>query len=118
MNIGEVAQACGLPAKTIRYYEEIGLVSTGLYMHQHGGYSGHVPDPAVRSMADHFFDAGYATYYIGKAHWYGLEGRGSSPVSHRMRWQTWHACNNHNWFYNPPHFDAHGELTTAGMPPA
>lgn len=27
MNIGEVAQACGLPAKTIRYYEEIGLVS-------------------------------------------------------------------------------------------
>ena len=53
-----------------------------------------------------------------QAHWYGLEGRGSSPVCHRMRWQTWHACNNHNWFYNPPHFDAHGELTTAGMPPA
>lgn len=27
MNIGEAAQACGLPAKTIRHYEEIGLVS-------------------------------------------------------------------------------------------
>ena len=27
MNIGEVAEACGLPAKTIRYYEEIGLIS-------------------------------------------------------------------------------------------
>ena len=27
MNIGEVATASGLPAKTIRYYEEIGLVS-------------------------------------------------------------------------------------------
>ncbi|MCY4375483.1 MAG: Cu(I)-responsive transcriptional regulator [Spirochaetaceae bacterium] len=27
MNIGEVAEACGLSAKTIRYYEEIGLVS-------------------------------------------------------------------------------------------
>ncbi len=27
MNIGDVAQASGLPAKTIRYYEEIGLVS-------------------------------------------------------------------------------------------
>ena len=27
MNIGEVSQASGLPAKTIRYYEEIGLVT-------------------------------------------------------------------------------------------
>ncbi|TCP42946.1 Cu(I)-responsive transcriptional regulator [Rhodovulum marinum] len=27
MNIGDVAQATGLPAKTIRYYEEIGLVT-------------------------------------------------------------------------------------------
>lgn len=26
MNIGDAAEACGLPAKTIRYYEEIGLV--------------------------------------------------------------------------------------------
>lgn len=26
MNIGEVADQCGLPAKTIRYYDEIGLV--------------------------------------------------------------------------------------------
>lgn len=27
MNIGEVSRASGLPAKTIRYYEDIGLVS-------------------------------------------------------------------------------------------
>lgn len=27
MNIGEVAETTGLPAKTIRYYEEIGLVT-------------------------------------------------------------------------------------------
>ena len=26
MNIGDVAERTGLPAKTIRYYEEIGLV--------------------------------------------------------------------------------------------
>ena len=26
MNIGDVAEASGLPAKTIRYYEDIGLV--------------------------------------------------------------------------------------------
>ena len=26
MNIGQAAQACGLPRKTIRYYEEIGLI--------------------------------------------------------------------------------------------
>jgi Cu(I)-responsive transcriptional regulator len=29
MNIGEVAEATGLPAKTIRYYDEIGLVRAG-----------------------------------------------------------------------------------------
>lgn len=27
MNIGQVSQSAGLPAKTIRYYEDIGLVS-------------------------------------------------------------------------------------------
>jgi Cu(I)-responsive transcriptional regulator len=27
MNIGDVAEAAGLPAKTIRYYEEIGLIA-------------------------------------------------------------------------------------------
>lgn len=27
MNIGEVAQTSGLPAKTIRYYEDIGLIA-------------------------------------------------------------------------------------------
>ncbi|MEQ8365996.1 MAG: Cu(I)-responsive transcriptional regulator [Roseicyclus sp.] len=27
MNIGEVASAAGLPAKTIRYYEDIGLIT-------------------------------------------------------------------------------------------
>ncbi|OSQ37977.1 Cu(I)-responsive transcriptional regulator [Thalassospira mesophila] len=29
MNISDAAQDCGLPAKTIRYYEEIGLVRPG-----------------------------------------------------------------------------------------
>ena len=27
MNIGEVAKACGLPVKTVRYYDDIGLIS-------------------------------------------------------------------------------------------
>ena len=29
MNIGDISNATGLPAKTIRYYEEIGLVTPG-----------------------------------------------------------------------------------------
>ncbi|MFZ5964394.1 Cu(I)-responsive transcriptional regulator [Thalassococcus sp. BH17M4-6] len=29
MNIGEVAKRAGLPAKTIRYYEDIGLITPG-----------------------------------------------------------------------------------------
>jgi len=29
MNVGEAAKECGLPVKTIRYYEEIGLVVPG-----------------------------------------------------------------------------------------
>ena len=29
MNIGEIADQIGLPAKTIRYYEEIGLIQPG-----------------------------------------------------------------------------------------
>ncbi|EFL90931.1 Cu(I)-responsive transcriptional regulator [Ahrensia sp. R2A130] len=29
MNIKDAAQACGLPPKTVRYYEEIGLVTAG-----------------------------------------------------------------------------------------
>ncbi|HEX7775699.1 MAG TPA: MerR family DNA-binding transcriptional regulator, partial [Parvibaculum sp.] len=28
MNIGEVAERTGVPAKTIRYYEEIGLIGS------------------------------------------------------------------------------------------
>tara|TARA_B100000282_G_scaffold271441_1_gene226117 strand:+ start:650 stop:1156 length:507 start_codon:yes stop_codon:yes gene_type:complete len=35
MNIGDVAKASGLPAKTIRYYEDIGLVRPG---REHNGY--------------------------------------------------------------------------------
>ena len=29
MNIGQASEQCGLPSKTIRYYEEIGLVTPG-----------------------------------------------------------------------------------------
>lgn len=29
MNIGDVAERSGLPAKTIRYYEDIGLIRPG-----------------------------------------------------------------------------------------
>jgi DNA-binding transcriptional MerR regulator len=35
MNIGEVSQATGLPIKTIRYYEDMGLVTP---MRQNNGY--------------------------------------------------------------------------------
>lgn len=35
MNVGEAAKRCGLPVKTIRYYEEIGLVVPG---RQENGY--------------------------------------------------------------------------------
>ncbi|WP_084617943.1 Cu(I)-responsive transcriptional regulator [Cellvibrio sp. OA-2007] len=43
MNISQAAQACGLPNKTIRYYEEIGLV---VPMRQEGN------DYRVYSLAD------------------------------------------------------------------
>ena len=35
MNIGDVAELSGLPAKTIRYYEDIGLVEPD---REHNGY--------------------------------------------------------------------------------
>lgn len=40
MNIGEVAEALGLPAKTIRYYEEIGLVRPARQGNGYRAYSG------------------------------------------------------------------------------
>ena len=39
MNIGEAANASGLPAKTIRYYEEIGLVRSGRRGNNYRDYS-------------------------------------------------------------------------------
>lgn len=39
MNIGEVASATGLPAKTIRYYEDIKLVSPSRAMNGYRDYS-------------------------------------------------------------------------------
>ena len=39
MNIGQAAQASGLPAKTIRYYEEIGLVSSDRRGNNYRDYS-------------------------------------------------------------------------------
>lgn len=41
MNIGEVAERAGLPAKTIRYYEEIGLVRPGREGNGYRRFSGH-----------------------------------------------------------------------------
>ncbi len=39
MNIGEAAKASGLPAKTIRYYEEIGLVRADRHSNNYRDYS-------------------------------------------------------------------------------
>jgi Cu(I)-responsive transcriptional regulator len=39
MNISDAARECGLPAKTIRYYEEIGLVSPGRLANGYRDYS-------------------------------------------------------------------------------
>ena len=39
MNIGEAAEQSGLPTKTIRYYEEIGLVSPGRASNGYRDYS-------------------------------------------------------------------------------
>jgi MerR family transcriptional regulator, copper efflux regulator len=40
MNIGEAAKASGLPAKTIRYYEDIGLVRSDRRDNNYRDYSG------------------------------------------------------------------------------
>ncbi|MCB1383719.1 MAG: Cu(I)-responsive transcriptional regulator [Notoacmeibacter sp.] len=39
MNIGEAAERSGLPAKTIRYYEDIGLVAPGRAANGYRDYS-------------------------------------------------------------------------------
>lgn len=44
MNIGEVTKVCGLPAKTIRYYEEIGLIPTP--ERRANGYRDYSPEDA------------------------------------------------------------------------
>ncbi|MBC7158187.1 MAG: Cu(I)-responsive transcriptional regulator [Rhodobacteraceae bacterium] len=41
MNIGEVAERAGLPAKTIRYYEEIGLIRPAREDNGYRRFSGH-----------------------------------------------------------------------------
>lgn len=38
MNVGEAASRCGLPVKTIRYYEEIGLVVPGRRVNGYRAY--------------------------------------------------------------------------------
>ena len=40
MNVGEAARRSGLPAKTIRYYEEIGLISPARAGNGYRSYSG------------------------------------------------------------------------------
>lgn len=40
MNVGDAAQRSGLPAKTIRYYEEIGLISPSRAGNGYRDYSG------------------------------------------------------------------------------
>ena len=40
MNVGDAAQRSGLPAKTIRYYEEIGLISPARSGNGYRDYSG------------------------------------------------------------------------------
>lgn len=45
MNVGEAARRSGLPTKTIRYYEEIGLLAP---LRQANGYRSYTPDDVHR----------------------------------------------------------------------
>jgi arylsulfatase A-like enzyme len=60
-------------------------------------------DPAERSLADPFNDAGYHTAYVGKWHLDGCAKRDAIPRERQARWEKWlgfELCNDHfNSFY-------------------
>ena len=92
-----------------------GTLQTGLYPHQHGIVRNNLRfREGLTYLAERFNAHGYASCYIGKAHWHDSGSKtdpGYIPPKFRCGWQTWYGENRGHYQFDMPDFDENGEQT-------